>query len=75
MSKTKSKKEVKMAKGPGMMGILAWIVGILVSLAVGFGMIGGTLSVPYIPAVLTVIAGWVVVIGALISVVMAIFGK
>ncbi|MAH49373.1 hypothetical protein CMI37_26350 [Candidatus Pacearchaeota archaeon] len=59
----------------GLMGIVAWIVGVLVSLAVGFGMIGQTLTVPFIPEVITVIAGWVVVIGAVIGVIMAIFAK
>ncbi len=61
-------------KGPGLMAVLAWIVGIIVSLAVGFALIDGTLAVPMI-GVVNVIAGWVVVIGAIISVVMAIFGK
>lgn len=57
------------------MGILVWIVGVLVSLAVGSGMIDGTLTVPAIPAIITVTAGWVVVVGAIISVILAIFGK
>ena len=63
-----------MAKA-GLMGVVAWIVGILVSLAVGFGMIAETLTIPFIPVVVTVIAGWIVVIGAIISIIMAIFGK
>ena len=61
-----------MAKG--IVGILAWITGVLVSLAVGFGMINGSLEVPYI-GIINQVAGWVVVIGAVVSVVMAIFGK
>ena len=52
-----------------------WIVGVIVSLAVGSGMIDGTLVVPVIPEVLTVISGWVVVVGAIISIVLAIFKK
>ena len=59
----------------GIVGILAWIVGVLVSLAVGSGMIDKTLGIPGIPEVITVIAGWVVVIGAIISVLLVIFGK
>jgi len=59
----------------GLMGIIAWITGLLVSLAVGTGMIQGVLSIPAIPAIITIIAGWIVVIGAIISVLMAIFGK
>ena len=59
----------------GILGIIAWIVGVLVSLAVGSGMIQETLKVPGIPNIITVIAGWIVVIGAIVSVVMAIFNK
>jgi len=59
----------------GLMSVLAWIVGILVSLAVGSGMIKETLTIPGITPVITVIAGWVVVIGAIISVLLAIFSK
>ena len=64
-----------MAKGTSVMGIIAWVVGVLVSLAVGSGMIQEVLVIPGIPAIITVIAGWIVVIGAIVSVVMAIFSK
>ena len=56
-------------------GILAWIVGVLVSLAVGSGMIDGTLMIPGIPEIVTVIAGWIVVVGAIVSVILAVFKK
>ena len=58
-----------------LIGVITWIVGILVSLAVGSGMIEGKLPIPGIPAIITVIAGWVVVVGAIISVILAIFSK
>lgn len=58
-----------------LVGILTWIVGVLVSLAVGSGMIKETLLVPGIPAIITIIAGWVVVIGAIVSVILSIFNK
>ena len=58
-----------------LIGILMWVVGILVSLAVGSGMIDGTLSIPMIPSIITAIAGWVVVVGAVISVILAIFSN
>ena len=54
---------------------IAWIVGVLVSLAVGSGMIQGVLAVPFIPSIITAIAGWIVVIGAIISVIAALFGR
>ncbi len=59
----------------GAMGIIAWLTGVLVSLAVGFGMTSTTLTIPFIPTVVTQIAGWIVVVGALVSVLMAIFNK
>ena len=62
-------------KDNSLIGILMWVVGILVSLAVGSGMIDGTLSIPMIPEVITAVAGWVVVVGAIISVVLAIFNN
>lgn len=58
-----------------LIGILIWIVGIIVALAVGSGMIEGILSIPMIPLIITIISGWVVVIGAVISVILAIFNK
>jgi len=56
-------------------GIFSWVVGVIVALAVGSGMIDSTLTVPGIPGVITVVAGWVVVIGAIIGVILAIFKK
>ncbi len=55
--------------------IAAWITGVLVSLAVGFGMVDGVLSVRFIPTVVTVIAGWLVVILTIISIILAIANK
>jgi hypothetical protein len=61
-----------MAKqGGAILNFVAWLTGVIVSLAVGFALIGGTLSVPYI-GITNVIAGWVVVVTTLISVIMAL---
>ena len=51
--------------------LIMWIVGVLVSLAVGFGMASGTLTVPYVQPIVP-IAGWIVVIGTIIGVIIAI---
>ena len=63
-----------MAKNSGqtVLGIIAWLTGVLVSLAVGFAMIGNTLTIPYVPDVVTMIAGWIVVLTTLISAILAI---
>ena len=53
----------------------AWITGILVSLAVGFGMVDKVLAVRYIPEIITVIAGWIVIVLTLVSLVLAIINK
>ncbi|MBT3397407.1 hypothetical protein HOA55_00160 [archaeon] len=58
----------------GILSIITWIVGIIVSLAVGFALIDGVIAVPML-GIVNVIAGWVVVVGAIISVIMAIFSK
>ena len=59
-------------KEKGLLALIMWIVGVLVSLAVGNGMIEGVLSVPLIPGIITVVAGWIVVIGAVVGVIMAL---
>ncbi len=64
-----------MAKGISLVSVIAWLVGIIVSLAVGFGLVFQVLFIPKIPVVITQIAGWIVVIGAVISVIIAIFNR
>lgn len=62
-----------MAKQNGrVLGFVAWLTGILVSLAVGFGMIDGVLSIRWIPGTVTMVVGWIVVITTLISAVLVI---
>lgn len=64
-----------MAKQGGkILNFIAWLAGVLVSLSVGFSMIGGILILPTWLGGGTVatIVGWVVVITTLISAVMAI---
>ena len=51
-----------MAKKNKTLNILSWSVGILVSLAVGFGMIGQTLTIPTIPSMIGVAIGWAIVV-------------
>lgn len=57
------------------LNFIAWLTGVLVSLAVGFGMTGRTLVIPWLPVAVTQIAGWVVVITTVISAVMAILNQ
>ncbi len=58
-----------------LVNLAAWLTGILVSLAVGFGMVGGALTIPYIPEIITVVAGWIVVVLTIVSIVLAIANK
>ena len=62
-------------KENNLIGIITWIVGVLVALAVGSGMINKVLTIPGIPTIVTVVTGWVVVVGAILSVILAIFNK
>jgi len=66
-----------MAKKLGikLVNFVAWLTGVLVSLAVAFAMTAGTLTIPYIPDMVTVVAGWIVVVTTVLSVVLAIFNK
>ena len=56
-----------MAKKNKAMDLLIWSVGLLVTLAVAFGLIGKSLTIPYIPEIVTVVAGWAVVVMAIIG--------
>ena len=56
-------------------GLLMWLVGIVVALAVGFGMTTGALVIPYIYPIITVVAGWVVIVTTAIGVIMAAVKK
>ena len=58
-----------------LVNLAVWITGILVSLAVGFGMADQVLTVRWIPVSITVIAGWIVVILTVVSVVLAIANR
>ena len=56
-----------------LLGFLAWLTGVVVSLSVGIAMTDQILTIGYgIPVMVTVVAGWIVVITTLISVILAI---
>lgn len=64
-----------MAKGKlvsKLVSIIVWVAGVLVSLAVGFGMVDGILTIRWIPGILAVVAGWIVVILAILGVILKI---
>lgn len=65
----------KKESGFDLSSFVAWVTSILVSLAVGSGMINQTLAIPFIPNIVTIIAGWIVVVGAIVSVILAIFNR
>ena len=67
-----------MAKGTTkFLNFIAWLTGVIVSLAVGFAMVGGTLALPNWLGgnVLAAIAGWVVIVTTVVSALTAILGK
>ena len=58
-----------------LVNLTAWLTGILVSLAVGFGMVEKVLVIKWIPEIITVVAGWIVVVLTIVSIVFAIANK
>jgi hypothetical protein len=50
---------------------ILWITGVIVALAVGFGMVSGVLTIPGIESVVPY-AGWIVIVLTIIGVIMAI---
>lgn len=64
------------------LSFLAWFTGVVVSLAVGNGMINNTLRLPAwlggsseVGMVITSIIGWIVVITTIVSAVLAVINK
>ena len=68
-------------KGPVSMlvELAVWLTGVLVSLAVGFGMVDSTLTISWLTQVnagiVTVVAGWIVIVLTVVSVVLAIIDR
>ena len=60
-----------------LLGFLAWLTGVVVSLSVGFAMIDNILSLPsYLGGTsVAMVAGWIVVITTVVSVILAIIHK
>jgi len=54
-----------------LISFVAWLTGVIVSLAVGFGLTTGALVVPYI-GVINEVAGWIVVFTTLLGAILAI---
>lgn len=57
-----------------LLGIVLWVTGILVALAVGFGMTSKVLVIPGLESA-TVAAGWIVVVLTVVGVVLAVIDK
>ena len=69
-----------MAKGKQsgkILNLIVWLTGVIVSLAVGFAMVGGTLTLPWWLGGNTVsmLAGWVVVVTTFVSGVLALLNQ
>lgn len=54
------------------LSFIAWLTGVIVSLAVAFGMINGVLPISWLSASITALFGWIVVVTTLIGVILAI---
>ena len=61
----------------GLLNFVAWLTGMLISLVVGFSMIGRTLMLPSFLGGVTasIIIGWVIVVATFVGLVTAIFNK
>lgn len=55
------------------LSFIVWLTGVVVSLAVAFGMIDGVLSIKFIPHTVMVVFGWIVVATTLIGAIIGIF--
>jgi len=58
--------------GGRLLTFIVWLTGVIVSLAVAFGMIGKTLTIPFIPVAITAFFGWVVVITTILGIILVL---
>ena len=54
---------------------VAWLTGIIVSLAVGSALIEGTIAAPLVGSLINVVAGWIVVVLTVVGVILAIANR
>lgn len=59
----------------GVWSFVAWLTGFIVSLAVGFGLVGGVLTIPNVPSVVTLTAGWIVIVLAILGALLKLLDK
>jgi len=62
-------------KGVRLVDVVTCIASLLVGLGVGFAAIGEVLTIPFIPNIVMIIAGWIVVVTTLLAVVLNIWHK
>ena len=64
-------------KNSQILNFVTWFTGIVVSLAVAFGMINGSLTVPILDQVpfLMITVGWIVVVTTIVGAVLAVLQK
>lgn len=58
-----------------LVAVVMWLTGVIVALAVGFGLTQGTLRVPGLSDVVTAAAGWIVVVLTILGVLLAIIER
>jgi hypothetical protein len=58
-----------------LLNFIAWLTGVIVSLAVGFSMIDKVLIIRWIPVIITQITGWIVVVITLLGVIFSILNN
>ncbi len=83
MAKRKvAKKQAKISSSPSngmsrLFSFVAWLTGIIVSLAVGFAMVDGILTLPsYLGgSLVAMVAGWIVILTTALGAVLAILSK
>jgi len=62
-----------------LLNFVAWLTGVIVSLVVGFAMTEGSLTIGFLDSigagVVTVIAGWIIIITTVISIALVLFRR
>lgn len=60
--------------GVGRAAMFIWMtVALLAFVALGAGMISGALIIPFIPSIVTIVAGWILIVGSILGYITTLF--
>jgi hypothetical protein len=74
-AKDETPKVVKINFLNSLLKFSSWLIGIIVSLMVGFAMIENYIIIPHVPVEIVIIAGWAVIVVTVLNIILIFFKR